>query len=140
MRGLLLIGALSSGCTLNVGAPPDAGACTASPDFFVSDVYPRYLVANQCGSGACHAFEGGHGVLRLRTPEMPLPSPGQSIDAWPMAWRENYLSAIHLLDCDAPLESRLLIVPEGRNNLHPPGPVVLDRTTAAQVIQTWVSK
>jgi hypothetical protein len=139
MRWALLIGAAWGGCTIDVGTLPDAGACIASPDFFVSDVYPRYLVANQCGNGSCHAFEGGHGVLRLRPPEMP-PAPDQAIDAWPMAWRENYLSAIHQLRCDAPLESRLLIVPEGRNDLHPPGPVVLDRATAAQLIQTWVSE
>lgn len=140
MRWVLLIGGVLIGCTIDVGHAPDAGACTASPDFFVSDVYPRYLVANQCGNGGCHAFDGGHGVLRLRTPDTPPPAPGQSIDAWPLAWRENYLSTIHLLRCDAPLDSRLLIVPEGRDNLHPPGPVVLDRATAAQLIQSWVSQ
>jgi hypothetical protein len=140
MRWVLLIVGLCGGCTVDVGVTPDAGACTASPDYFVSDVYPRYLVVNQCGTARCHAFDGGHGLLRLRTPEMPSPAPGQTIDAWPMAWRENYLSAIHLLRCDAPLESRILIVPQGTNNLHPPGPVVLDRATAAQLIQTWVSR
>ena len=137
---MLLIGAVVGGCTVDVGTLPDAGACTASPDYFVSDVYPRYLVANQCGVGGCHAFDGGHGVLRLLAPEMSSPAPGQPIAAWPIAWHENYLSAIHLLRCDAPLDSRLLAVPEGRNNLHPPGPVVLDRASAALVIETWVSR
>jgi hypothetical protein len=140
MRSALLIGFMCSGCTIDVGTLPDAGACTASPDYFVSDVYPRYLVANQCGTGGCHSFEGGHGVFRLRVPEMPPPAPGQAIADWPMNWRQNYLAAIHILRCDAPLDSRLLIVPEGRNNLHPLGPVVLDRDTAALVIQTWVSR
>jgi hypothetical protein len=41
--------------------------------------------------------------------------------------------------CDAPLASRLLRVPEGDDNLHPPGPVVLDRATAATVLETWVA-
>jgi hypothetical protein len=124
-------------CTIDPGAPPDAGPCAASPDFFVSDVYPRYLVPNQCGNGGCHSFSDGHGTLRLRTPD-PAPAPGQSIDAWPLSWRENYLSALHLVDCNTPLASRLLTVPEAQSNLHPPGPVVLDRVTAATVVQTWV--
>src|SRR4051812_31599830 len=142
MRCLFLLGWLgwlAGGCTIDVGAQPDAAACAVSPDYFVSDVHPRYLVPNQCGISGCHSFDDGHGVLRLRPPEEP-PAPGQPLDAWPTAWRQNYLSAIHLLRCDAPLESRLLVVPEGQGNLHPPGPVVLDRATAADVIQTWVSR
>jgi hypothetical protein len=139
MRCMVFLGCLAAGCTIDVGVPPDAAACAVSPDYFVSDVYPRYLVPNQCGSSGCHSFDNGHGVLRLRPPEAPPPAPGQPLDAWPVNWRQNYLSAIHLLRCDAPLESRLLVVPEGQNNLHPPGPVVLDRATAADVLQTWVS-
>src|SRR5262249_58632153 len=96
IRWLVLLVAAAGGCTIDVGTPPDAAACTASPDFFVSDVYPRYLVANQCGSSVCHAFDGGHGVFRLRPPEMPPPAPGQALPTWPFAWRQNYLSAIHL--------------------------------------------
>jgi hypothetical protein len=140
MRWTLLLLGACSGCTVDVGVLPDASACTASPDYFVSDVFPRYLAANQCGNASCHAFEGGHGVLRLRPPEVPAPAPGEPLDAWPIGWRENYLAAIHVTRCDAPLESRLLTMPEGRDNLHPPGPVVLDRATAAQVIQVWVSR
>jgi hypothetical protein len=130
---------MTGACTIDVGAQPDAAPCTASPDFFVSDVFPRYLVANQCGSSGCHSFDGGHGVFRLRRPEMPEPSPGLPLDMWPFAWRQNYLSAIHLVRCDAPLDSRLLIVPQGQNNLHPPGPVVLDRKAAAMIFETWVT-
>ncbi len=139
MRWLALLLCTAGACTIDPGAPPDAAACLASPDFFVSDVYPRYLAPNRCGSSGCHAFDGGHGVLRLRTPETPGPTPGQPLDGWPLAWRENYLSTIHLVRCDAPLQSRLLMVPEGQGNLHPPGPVVLDRTTAASLLQTWVT-
>src|SRR5437868_2997693 len=124
-------------CTIDVGAVPDAGPCGASPDFFVSDVFPRYLVANQCNARGCHDFADGHGYLRLRPPEAP-PAPGMTIDTWPLGWRENYLSTIQLLRCDQPLASRLLTVPEGQSNLHPPGPVVRDRATAATLIQTWV--
>jgi hypothetical protein len=129
----------SAACTVDAGAVPDAGACAASPDYFVSDVWPRYLEANRCSTSGCHAFGDGHGYLRLRPPET-APAPGTPLAAWPLGWRENYLSALQLVRCDAPLASRLLTVPEGQSNLHPPGPVVLDRATAASVIETWVTR
>ena len=125
-------------CTVDAGAVPDAGACAASPDFFVSDVWPRYLEANRCSTRGCHDFADGHGYLRLRPPEA-APAPGTPLAAWPLGWRENYLSALQLVRCDQPLASRLLTVPEGQSNLHPPGPVVLDRATAASVIEDWVT-
>lgn len=127
-----------AGCTVDTGASPVAAQCAASPDFFVSDVWPRYLVANQCNSGGCHDFNDGHGSLRLRVPEPDAPAAGTRLDAWPLAWRENYLSALQVVRCDDPFASRLLTVPEGQENLHPPGPVVLDRATAATVVATWV--
>jgi hypothetical protein len=139
MRCLPLLLCISAGCTVDPGAAPDTAPCAASPDFFVSDIFPSYLERNQCGNGGCHAFDDGHGVLRLRTPTMPPPAAAQPLAAWDPSWRENYLSAIHLLRCDAPLESRLLTVPEGHGNLHPPGPVVLDRATAAALVQAWVA-
>ena len=126
-------------CTVGNGVLPDAGPCPAKPDYFVSDVWPRYLVANQCNNRGCHDFSDGHGYLRLRPPEDPPPAMGMPLETWPLAWRENYLSTLQLVRCDQPLASRLLTVPEGQSNLHPPGPVVLDRATAATVVETWVS-
>ena len=128
---------LLAGCTVDAGTPPDAGACAANPDYFVSDVYPRYLAANQCGSSGCHDFGDGHGYLRLRAPGA-APAAGTALADWPIEWRENYLSALQLLRCDDPLQSRLLTVPEGSFNLHPPGPVVRDRATASMVVTKWV--
>lgn len=138
-RWLAAAALVGAACTVDAGATPDAGACAARPDFFVSDIYPRYLVANQCGNGGCHDFNDGHGYLRLHAAETPAPTPGLALDAWPIGWRENYLSTIQLVRCDAPLESRLLLVPEGAANLHPPGPVVLDRAAAAAMVQSWVA-
>ncbi len=139
IRRLLLAALLGCGaCTVDTGATPDAGACPANADFFVSDVWPRYFVPNQCANRGCHDFDNGHGYLRLHVPE-PAPAPGTTIDLWPIGWRENFLSALQLVDCANPTQSRLLLVPEGQSNLHPPGPVVLDRKTAASVITTWVS-
>jgi hypothetical protein len=126
-------------CTIDPGAVPDAGPCAARPDFFVSDIYPRYLVANQCGNGGCHDFNDGHGYLRLHAPEPSAPTMGLALGDWPIGWRENYLSTIQLVRCDAPAQSRLLLVPEGVSNLHPPGPVVLDRVAATAMMQTWVA-
>jgi hypothetical protein len=140
-RGLAMVAfaLATAACTIDTGAVPDAAACAGSADLFVSDVQTRYFDANRCGSSGCHDFVGGHGTLRLRAPEVPAPPPGTTIDAWPLGWRENYLSAIQLVRCDAPDESRLLTVPEGMANLHPPGPVVLDRAAAAMVIEAWVT-
>jgi hypothetical protein len=130
---------LAASCTVQPGAPPDAAPCAASPDRFVSDVYPRYLAANGCGIRGCHDFSDGHGYLRLHEPESPAPAAGSALASWPLGWRENYLSALQLVRCEEPLSSRLLTVPEGQANLHPPGPVVLDRVIAAQVVQAWVT-
>jgi hypothetical protein len=135
----LLLCAVASGCQVAPGTTPDA-SCAPAPDFFVSTVSPDYLFALGCSQRNCHAFQNGHGYLRLRDPETP-PAPGTPVDEWPTGWRENYFSAIQLVRCDAPLESRLLIVPQGQSNLHPPGPVVsqTERPIAAAMFQTWVS-
>jgi hypothetical protein len=138
MRRWILVIACAGGCTIDIGTTPDASPCAPSPDYFVSDVAPRYFVPNQCGVSRCHSFDDGHGTLRLRATETP-PAPGAALASWPVGWRENYLSAIQLLDCAQPLASRLLTYPEGQGDLHPPGPVVLDRATAAMVIETWVA-
>jgi hypothetical protein len=128
----------SGACTVDLGAVPDAAACAASTDFFVSDVYPRYLAATGCGSSRdCHAFPDGHGYFRLR-PVGAAPAPGTPLAQWPVEWSENYLAAIQLLRCDDPAASRLLVVPAGQSNLHPPGPVVRDRAAAQTLLETWV--
>jgi hypothetical protein len=125
-------------CTIDVGRVPDAAPCAASPDVFVQSVWPRYLAASSCGLQGCHDFSDGHGYFRLRQPEIP-PFPGLAVADWPTAWRENYLATIQLLDCQNPARSRVLVIPEGEGNLHPPGPVVRDRATALAVLQAWVA-
>ena len=139
LRWIALVALCAPGCTvdLEAAASLDAAPCAASPDYFVSDVWPRYLVANGCGSSRCHDFTDGHGTLRLRSVDA-APAPGMPLAAWSTAWRESYLSTVQLVRCDAPLQSRLLTVPEGQGNLHPPGPIVLDRASAATVIESWI--
>jgi hypothetical protein len=138
-RTLAAVMLACAACTISNGAPPDAAPCAANRDFFVSDIYPRYLVANQCTNRGCHDFDDGHGYLRLHVPESPAPAMNVALGDWPIGWRENYLSTIQLLRCDAPTQSRLLLVPEGVSNLHPPGPVVLDRAAATAMMQAWVA-
>jgi hypothetical protein len=139
MRWLACITLAASACTVDLGSTSTA-PCAPSPDFFVSAIAPRYLDANQCANRGCHDFADGHGTLRLRPVGTDFPPPPTSpITTWPLSWRENYLSAIQLVRCDAPLQSRLITVPEGSGNLHPPGPVVRDRQTARALVQQWVA-
>ncbi len=128
-----------AGCEVAAGPVPDAGACLASGDVFIQRVQPDFFLALDCATARdCHAFADGHGTLRLRPWESP-PALGTPVANWPIGWRENYLSAIQQLDCDDPLQSRLLLIPEGSGNIHPPGPVISDRPAAAAVIEAWVT-
>lgn len=134
----LSIGVAAVGCQIDL-PPAPAAACAPSTDFFAADVYPRYFAVYRCGESQCHSFDRGHGTLRLRPPEA-TPALGTPLSMWPLAWRENYLSAVQLVRCDAPAASRLLTVPEGLGDLHPPGPVVRDRPGAAALIGAWVAR
>jgi hypothetical protein len=126
-------------CTLDAGTTSTV-ACAPSPSFYVSDVWPRYLVPNLCGNTSCHRFDDGHGVMRFHAVDGDaVPAASTVLSGWPSSWRENYLAAIQYLSCDAPLQSRLITMPEGIGNLHPPGPVVRDRVTARSVIEQWVT-
>lgn len=138
-RAIFLLPLLLGACELAPGAPPDAAACAASTDYFVAHVQSDFFVAHQCATERdCHAYARGHGTLRLRPWESPSPA-GLPLGQWPIGWRENYLSAIQQLDCAQPLESRLLTIPEGQGNIHPPGPVISDRPNAGALIEAWVA-
>ena len=137
-RAALLCLLAGAGCTVSVGATPDAAPCAPSTRFFVSDFWFGYIDPNQCATSSCHASDTGHGYLRFAPP-------GGFLDAatpfagWPQAWRDNYYQSIQLVRCDAPTESRLLTVPEGRANPHPPGVSVMSPATAEQLFRDWVS-
>jgi hypothetical protein len=130
---------LAASCTVEAGST-SAVPCAPSPSYFVSDVWPRYLVPELCGTASCHSFEDGQGVMRFHgVAADAAPAANAALTDWPLSWRENYLSAIQYLRCDAPAQSRILSMPEGIGNLHPPGPVVRDRATARSVIEQWVA-
>ncbi len=140
MRLALAVAGLALGCQVDAGTVPDAAPCRPSPSYFVTDVWLRYLDANQCATPACHGFDGGHGYLRFRPPGTP-PDPAAPLDAWPAAWRMNYLAATQLVRCDDPLASRLLTVPEGGADPHPTSPAdqVQNHADAEAIFHTWVA-
>jgi hypothetical protein len=130
----------AAGCTVDLGAVPDAAPCHPSTSYFVDPLWPQYIDANQCATSACHAFADGHGYFRLRAPGT-APLATAPIDQWPDAWRDNYLASIQLFDCAAPLQSRLLTVPEGKADPHPPGVSVPPsaQPLAESLIQGWAT-
>lgn len=140
MRAVALAAfALAAGCTVPLGSTPDAAPCAPSPAFFASDVWLRYLDANQCATSSCHAFDGGHGYLRFRPPGDP-PAPSARLADWPAAWRDNYYAATQLVRCERPLESRLLAVPDGKADPHPAEDFSLVSAGDAEALfQEWVS-
>jgi hypothetical protein len=127
-----------AGCVVSPGATSDAAPCAPSPDYFVATVRLDYLDANQCASSGCHAFDDGHGYLRFQ-PFGDAPPPGTPLASWPSSWRDDYLAAIQLVRCDDALASRLLTVPEGIADPHPPGDSVGDHPGAELIFRTWVS-
>ena len=135
---LALLGFLLAGCTVSVGNSPDAGSCLPSTAYFASTFWLGYIDPNQCATSSCHAFDGGHGYLRFRPPG-DIPQPGVAFADWPAAWQDNYYQSIQFMRCDQPLQSRLLTVPEGKADPHPPGPSVMTPSEAEQLFQDWVS-
>jgi hypothetical protein len=129
--------AIVCGCTVSVGDRPDAAPCTPSTEFFVSTMWLGYFDANQCATSNCHAENGGHGYLRFMPPGN-MPDPKSPIASWPQAWRDNYYQTIQLVRCDDPLQSRLLTVPEGKADPHPPGVSVLMAPLAEDLFRQWI--
>jgi hypothetical protein len=129
-----------AGCTVDLGAVPDAAPCQPSTRYFVDPLWTQYFDANQCATSACHSFDDGHGYFRLHAPGTAPPA-ASPLDQWPEAWRDNYLAAIQLFDCASPLESRLLTVPEGKADPHPPGVSVPSsgQPLAESLIQGWAT-
>ncbi len=125
-------------CAVEPGAKPSAGACQPSPTYFAANVWLPYIDANQCATGPCHAQASGHGYLRYVPPGSP-PSPGDAFSAWPTAWQLNYWASIQLVRCDQPDASRLLTVPEGKADPHPPGISVQDPGFANQLFIDWLA-
>ncbi len=126
------------GCIPATGDRPDGGPCHASPRFFASDIYPRYLDFNGCGRNACHAADVGAGYFRLAyVLNAPVNEP--DVNRWPDGWRSNYYSTIQLLRCDAPTESRLLTTPAGLGDPHPAGNTVSNLAEAEDLVSRWVT-
>jgi hypothetical protein len=127
------------GCEVDLRPTQDAAPCAPSPGFFLSDVWSQYIRRNTCASDGCHDFATGHGYLRFRLPTPIGPEVTAPLDTWPESWRLNYLTAIQLVRCDDPTASRLLTVPEGLADPHPPGDAVDSHDLADQLFRDWIA-
>jgi hypothetical protein len=135
---IALLAFLAAGCTVSVGKSTDAGACSPSTAYFASTFWLGYVDPNHCAASSCHAFSDGHGYLRYLPPG-DIPAPGVAFADWPAAWRANYYQSVQFMNCAEPLQSRLLTVPEGNADPHPPGPSVMMPQVAEELFQDWVS-
>jgi hypothetical protein len=138
MRSLLLA-ALLAGCQVDLGTAPDAARCAPSPDFFVDPLWLQFFDANGCAMSDCHAASDGHGYLRFQPPGA-MPAPGTAFADWPPSWRANYQAAIPLVRCDDFRKSRLLTVPEGAADPHPPGDKVGNHAAAEALFGDWAAR
>jgi hypothetical protein len=129
---------LLCGCKIDLHIAPDASPCMPSTRYFVDTIWFDYISSYECATSGCHAFSGGHGYLRFHPPATS-PDPADPFATWPAAWQENYLAAIQLVRCDLPLASRLLTVPEGKADPHPPGDVVMFQPFVDQMFLAWFS-
>jgi hypothetical protein len=130
----LLAGTL--GCTVSLGPVPDAAPCRPSTAFFADPLWLSYFDRNSCLLSGCHAFADGKGYLRLHPPGA---IPVVPYAEWPVEWQENYEASIQLYDCAAPLQSRLLTVPEGLADPHPVGDQIQDHAAAEALMQQWAT-
>jgi hypothetical protein len=126
---------------------PETGpptGCNARPDFFVSDVWPKYFqqgsISNQtCGNSDCHDASSGHGFFRLQSVAgVTAPQPTDPVSIWPTAWAANLRAVETNVSCANPTASVVLVVPSGRGQPHPPGNVVTDAPAADALFRMWL--
>jgi hypothetical protein len=129
---------LLAGCQVSLTGTTDAAPCSPSTRYFASDLWLRYIDANQCATPACHSSTMGHGYLRFDPPGN-APVATTPLSSWPPAWQNNYVQAVQLVRCDQPQKSRLLTVPEGKADPHPPGDSVSEHALADQMFLDWIS-
>jgi hypothetical protein len=132
---------LGGGCYVDPGpdVQPPAG-CNAPPAFFVTDVWPKFFAAYNCGMSDCHDSVSGHGYFRLRNVDaVAAPDPASPISSWPDEWRFNLMAVQANLSCASPTSSPVLLIGSGRGQPHPPGNVVSDIDAADQLFTDWLS-
>ncbi|GEM_PF-2790660 len=137
--------ALYTGCELVDPGPAQGvpGRCIVSSDYFVSDVFPNYLVENDCAKSGCHAEASSSSLFVLKDVEGELsPLPGDPLSTWPLNWQFNFEQATsQITDCDIAALSPLYSKPaggdtqahEGGDNFSPDGPEL-------ETIHTWLTR
>jgi hypothetical protein len=139
---LLALAAVSLAACGTIDPGPDTGppmGCAAPPEFFVSDVWPKYFDQYGCGKSDCHDANTGHGFFRLQSlVGVTAPQPTDAVSSWPPEWSANFRAVQQNLSCADPLGSPVLAVPEGRGQPHPGGVVVTDPTSADALFMMWL--
>jgi hypothetical protein len=135
-----LLGA--SACqTVDLGAPPaDVNLCEPGQMFFLTQIWPNFLAADyngvHCYDSNCHG-PNPKGQLALINSTEPMTFPLQ------MEWAANYASASHLMNCSDPSDSRLIILPEGKQT-HGGGMLIDPSSTQGKQINTlldmWITQ
>jgi len=133
----------AAGCqTVDLGAPPaDVNACEPGQMWFLSQVWPNFL--GQTYTGNVHCYDANchgpnpKGQLALINSTQPMTFPLQP------DWAANYASASQLMNCADPLDSRLLILPEGLQTHG--GGMLIDPTSTqgmqiASILTMWVTQ
>jgi hypothetical protein len=131
----------ATGCeTVDLGAPPaDVNLCEPGPMWFLSQVWPNFL--GQTYSNGVHCYDANchgpnpKGQLALINSTQPMTFPLQP------DWAANYASASQLMNCADPADSRLIILPEGKQTHG--GGMLIDPTSAAgtqiiSILDMWV--
>jgi len=125
------------GCqTVDLGAPPaDVNACEPGQQWFIDQVWPSFLGADyngtHCYDSNCHG-PSPKGQLALVVPAEPGTIP------FPADWASNYISASNLMNCSDPMDSRLLLLPEG-GQVHGGGTLIMPAGPEAMLVEQWVT-
>jgi hypothetical protein len=135
---------LGSACEIvDVGDPVGVPKrCAVSPDYFVEEVWPNYIIEHGCTDSGCHD-EDGPSVFKLVdvSGELP-PLPGEPVSAWPEGWQSNFeRTASQLTDCDIAELSPLYSKPAGGDNTmsHVGGSQFPPDGDELELIQQWLN-
>jgi hypothetical protein len=122
--------------TVDLGTPPaDVNACEPGQQWFIDQVWPSFLGADyngvHCYDSNCHG-PSPKGQLALVVPAEPGTIP------FPADWANNYISASNLMSCSDPMDSRLLLLPEGAQ-VHGGGMLIMPNGPEATLVEQWVT-
>ena len=125
------------GCeTVDLGAPPaDVNVCAPGQQWFIDQVWPKFLGADysgkHCYDSTCH----GPGSTTAMTLTNPI-EPG--VIPFPADWASNYTQASERMNCSDPSDSTLIILPEGLQ-VHGGGMLIMPNGPEVMLVEQWVT-